>query len=117
MIRGLHKDLMPVGSLETLLVEKIALNYWRLRRLVRFETGEIRGGRDDFRENALSSHYEKAFYSRSRPALEYCSYNDEIADAEYEEQVYTVAAMESSGSNLEEEKAALDYVLRFRLGR
>ncbi len=30
----LKRDLVPVGRMEMLLIEKIAVNYWRLRRLV-----------------------------------------------------------------------------------
>jgi hypothetical protein len=90
---------------------------WRLRRLVRFETGEIRGRLDDYRENALSSHYNSSYHSRKRPGLEYYHYSDEITDAEYQEQRYKVAGMRSSGFNLSKEKSALDYVLYFRLDR
>jgi hypothetical protein len=112
----LKKDLSPVGRMEMILVEKIAVNYWRLRRLVRFETGEIREQLDDYRENTLRSHYNSS-YSRQRPELEYYNYSDEIADVEYQEQRYKVAGMRSSGFNSSEEKSALDYVLYFRLDR
>jgi hypothetical protein len=49
--------------------------------------------------------------------LEYYSYNDEISDAEYQEQLYKVAGMSNSGFNLAEEKAALEYVLYYRMDR
>ena len=39
---ALTEDLQPVGLLEDMLVEKIAVSYWRLRRLLRVETAEIR---------------------------------------------------------------------------
>ena len=38
----LHEDLQPVGVLEEMLVERIAICYWRLRRVIRCEIGEIR---------------------------------------------------------------------------
>ena len=38
----LRKDLRPEGVLEEMLVEKIAICYWRLRRAIRCEVGEIR---------------------------------------------------------------------------
>jgi hypothetical protein len=38
---SLRSDLKPVGALEEILVEKIAVCYWRLRRVLRSETGEI----------------------------------------------------------------------------
>jgi hypothetical protein len=103
--------------MEMLLVEKIAVNYWRLRRLVRYETGEIRGRLDNFRENALQSYYNSSFHSRQRPKLEYYNYNDEISDLEFQEQLFKVANMKDSGFNLTEDKAALEYVLYYRLNK
>ena len=114
LLADLKKDLVPVGRMEMLLVEKIAVNYWRLRRLVRYETGEIRGRLDDFRESALRSHYS---YSRQRPDLEYYSYDDEISDVEYQEQLYKVSSMRSSSFKLAEEKSALEYILCYRMDR
>jgi len=119
LLAALIRDLAPVGQMEMLLVEKIAVNYWRLRRLIRHETGEIRERLDDFRESALSSYYSSSYYSeqRQQPNLEYYNYNDEISDTEHQEQLYKVADMRSSGFNLAEEKAALEYVLYYRLDR
>ena len=117
LLTDLKSDLAPVGRMEMMLVEKIAVNYWRLRRLVRYETGEIRERLDDFRESALRSHYGSSHYSRQRPELQYYNYNDEITDTEYQEQCYKVAGMQSSSFNLTEEKAALEYVLCFRMDR
>ena len=115
LLAGLIKDLAPMGRMEKLLVEKIAVNYWRLRRLVRFETGEIRVRLDDFRETALHSYYSSSFCPRQRPDLKDFGYDDDISDAEYQEQLYKVACMRSSRYNLMEERAALEYVLYFRL--
>jgi hypothetical protein len=117
LLAELKRDLAPAGRMEMILVEKIAVNYWRLRRLVRYETGEIREQLDDYRENALRTHYNNSYNSRKRPELEYYHYSDDITEAEYQEQRYKVAGMRSSGFNLSEEKAALDYVLYFRLDR
>jgi hypothetical protein len=114
LLVDLKRDLQPVGRLEMLLLEKIAVNYWRLKRLVRYETGEIRKGLDDFKEDALRSHYN---YSRSRPSFEHLSYTDHISDDEYQDQLYKVAAMRSSGFNPAGEKTALEYVLCWRLDR
>jgi hypothetical protein len=38
---GLFADLRPVGELEAILVDRIALAMWRLRRAVRFESGYL----------------------------------------------------------------------------
>ena len=117
LLAELKKDLVPAGRMEMILVEKIAVNYWRLRRLVRHETGQIRQQLDDYRENALSSHYNSSYSSRQRPELRYYNYSENITDAEYRDQRYKVVGMRRSGFNLSEEKAALDYVLYFRLDR
>src|SRR3989304_164128 len=50
---ALVADLAPVGEMELLLVEKIAVNYWRLRRVVGYETGRIRRLLGQFMEEAL----------------------------------------------------------------
>jgi hypothetical protein len=42
LLSRLWEDIKPVGVLEEILVEKIAVCYWRLRRLFRCEIGEIR---------------------------------------------------------------------------
>ena len=119
LLTELKRDFGPEGRMEMLLVEKIAVNYWRLRRLIRYETGEIRGRLDDYKENALQSYYGGSPYSRQRqrPELKYYSYKDEITDADYKEQLYKVAGMRSSGFNLAEDTATLEYVLCWRLKR
>ncbi len=42
LISALRDDLKPVGVLEEIMVEKIAGCYWRLRRVMRAEIGEIK---------------------------------------------------------------------------
>ena len=42
LLGQLCEDLRPEGVLEEMLVEKIAICYWRLRRAIRCEVGEIR---------------------------------------------------------------------------
>lgn len=42
LLDNLIQCLNPDGQLEYLLVEKIAVDFWRLRRVIRFETGSIR---------------------------------------------------------------------------
>ena len=46
LLGALRDDLRPNGALEEVLVEKIAVCYWRLRRVHRTEVGEIRRGLD-----------------------------------------------------------------------
>ena len=42
LLNNLIESLNPSGQMEHLLVEKIAVDFWRLRRVLRFETGSIR---------------------------------------------------------------------------
>ena len=44
LLEQLRRDLCPDGALEEILVEKIAACYWRLRRLLHSETGELLKG-------------------------------------------------------------------------
>ncbi len=84
-------------------MEKIAVNYWRLKRLVRYETGEIRGRLDDFREEAVKSHYDDSGFDylgsgsrgKDQPPMEYYDYGDEVSEAEIEEQASKIEKMES----------------------
>lgn len=41
LLRGLRKDLQPQGTLETLLVDNLAVDFWRKRRLLLAENAEI----------------------------------------------------------------------------
>lgn len=47
LLYELIESLSPRGKLESLLVEKIAIDFWRMRRVIRFETGSIRKYLDD----------------------------------------------------------------------
>ena len=42
LLDDLKEQFSPVGTLEEMLVEKIAVSYWRLRRVYRYEVGLIR---------------------------------------------------------------------------
>jgi hypothetical protein len=46
LLAQLREHLAPTGILEEILVEKIAACYWRLRRVLRSEAGEIQKGTD-----------------------------------------------------------------------
>lgn len=41
MLKNLFECLTPQNQMESLLVEKIAIDFWRLRRVIRFEAGSI----------------------------------------------------------------------------
>ena len=44
LLEQLRRDLQPHGAVEEILVEKIAVCYWRLRRLLHSEMGELQKG-------------------------------------------------------------------------
>jgi len=58
LLDGLIASLNPSGQLECLLVEKIAVDYWRLRRVLRYETGSIRKQLD----TAIIDYFAKTDY-------------------------------------------------------
>ncbi|MBI4481220.1 MAG: hypothetical protein HY651_14490 [Acidobacteria bacterium] len=47
LLAQLRYHLAPAGILEEVLVEKVAVCYWRLRRVLRAEAGQIQKGLDD----------------------------------------------------------------------
>lgn len=103
LFQQLVDDLNPEGQIEALLVEKIAVNYWRLKRLVRYETGEIRQDLDNFRENAVERYYDDSsdFMSmrskrKYRPAMEYYDYDSEVTEDEIEEQTLKIENIEGT---------------------
>ena len=53
LLASLRQDLEPEGALEEMLVEKIAICYWRQRRAQRCEVGEIRRRLDVARDKEL----------------------------------------------------------------
>jgi hypothetical protein len=59
LIEALDTQFKPVGVLEEMLVEKIAVAYWRLRRAYRYEAGLIRDKLDD----AITDFYENTDYA------------------------------------------------------
>ncbi len=78
LLDGLILSLNPSGQMECLLVEKIAADYWRLRRVLRFETGSIR----KFLDTAINDYYEKADYFGNREHKTNDEIDEEIAKAQ-----------------------------------
>jgi hypothetical protein len=58
LLYNLTKSLNPSGQMEYLLVEKIAVDFWRLRRVLRFETGSIR----KYLDMVIYDYYNKENY-------------------------------------------------------
>ena len=72
MLDNLVLSLNPNGQMEYLFVEKIAVDFWRLKRVLRFETGSIR----HFLDMAQYEFYKKE-YNNTDEAL-----NKEISELE-----------------------------------
>jgi len=71
-------ELKPVGILEDMLVEKIAVSYWRLRRALRAESGEICDNIRDFRRYPYASDPATLALPSSRNTLKIVRYQNAI---------------------------------------
>ena len=76
LLDGLILSLHPSGQMECLLVEKIAADYWRLRRVLRFESGSIR----KFLDMAISDYYGKADWEGKKEHRKNEQIDEEIAE-------------------------------------
>ena len=55
LLNGIVDCLSPQGQLESLLAEKIALDFWRLKRVIRFESGSMKKYLDDVLKDYYNS--------------------------------------------------------------
>jgi|ERR1700733_7438747 len=92
MLNNLIVCLTPQNQMESLLVEKIAIDFWRLRRVIRFEAGSI--GR------YLETIFEE-FYSHSRK-------NNEKIDTEIQGKKDYIAWMIAYIEYLKNEEVSFD---------
>ena len=69
-------SLNPSGQMECILVEKIAVDFWRLRRVLRFESGSIR----EFLDMAISDYYSKADWEGKKEHKTNEQIDEEIAE-------------------------------------
>jgi hypothetical protein len=76
LLDGLIMSLNPSGQMECVLVEKIAVDFWRLRRVLRFESGSIR----KFLDMAISDYYNKADWEGKKEHKTNDKINEEIAE-------------------------------------
>jgi len=58
LLRNLIVSLIPQNQMEHLLVEKISVDFWRLKRLLRFETGSIR----QYLDMTITDYYSEEDY-------------------------------------------------------
>lgn len=83
LLDGLIVSLHPTGQMECLLVEKISVDYWRLRRVLRFESGSIR----KILDMAISDYYDKADYFGNKEHKDNEQLDAEIAEYEDKQDV------------------------------
>jgi hypothetical protein len=77
LLEDLKTQLVPAGTLEEMLTEKIAVAYWRLRRAYRYEVGLIRNELD----NATDDFYGKEDWQHNRVNKTEEEIDQEIAKA------------------------------------
>jgi hypothetical protein len=97
LLDDLGKQLQPQGTLEELLVEKIAVSYWRLRRACRYETGLIRHELD----NATNDYYRNE-YNKTDEKIEQEIKQEQEQLEEWESDKEQLTAMHTGGKPLEE---------------
>lgn len=128
LLMQLNDALLPMGKLEELLVEKIAVNYWRMRRLMRYETGQIRENIDNFKKPLIESYYAKSselfdslapFYKMSvpeQPPMEYFHYSDYISEPALLKQEQKVGLLKKNEYEFAHDEVFIKYVLENKLG-
>ena len=65
LLDGLNNHYKPVGSIEEILVEKIAVSYWRMKRASRYEVGLIRQELDTYQSDFLKEPVRNLFETPS----------------------------------------------------
>ncbi len=113
---NLHRDLKPEGQMESLLVEKIAANYWRLRRVLRYETGEVRLLIDEHIRTSLGD--ELSVFTDSQEELfelKFFSINDEITEEDIKKQKDRLQALEEDLIDYTKDEETIEFVLKKRL--
>jgi len=78
LLAQLIDELKPVGILEDMLVEKIAVSYWRLRRALRAESGEICDKIRNFRRYPYATDPATLALPSSRNTLKIVRYQNAI---------------------------------------
>ena len=101
LLDGLILSLHPSGQMECLLVEKIAADYWRLRRVLRFESGSIRKVLD----MAISDYYNKTDWQGIKEHKSNEELDEEIAECHKEQDKHNQKQI----ANLEHEKLRNKY--------
>jgi hypothetical protein len=70
LLEALQTQLVPAGTLEEMLVEKIAVAYWRLRRAYKYEVGLIRKELDTATDDYYSGETASSGYKEQKTDYE-----------------------------------------------
>jgi hypothetical protein len=70
LMEDLKTQLAPAGTLEEMLVEKIAVSYWRLRRAYKYEVGLIRNELDNATDDYYSGETASSGYKEQKTDYE-----------------------------------------------
>ena len=123
LILQLNDTLQPIGKLEELLVEKIGVNYWRMRRLMRYETEQISDNMDDFKTSIIENYYTKddfldKFYKQTvpvQPPMEYYNYSDYISKQALLKHEQKINLLEENEFDFTNDEVFIKYVLEKKL--
>ncbi len=123
LILQLNDTLQPIGKLEELLVEKIGVNYWRMRGLMRYETGQISDNTDDFKTSIIENYYTKddfldKFYKQTvpvQPPMEYYNYSDYISEQALLKHEQKINLLEENEFDFTNDEVFIKYVLEKKL--
>ena len=98
MLANLHTQFSPQGALEEMLVEKIAVAYWRLRRAHRFEVGLIRNKLDCLTDKYYKTEHQTPNSNFFKPIHK----TDQQIDAEIQECRNNIIKLQSDKDQLTE---------------
>ena len=112
LYEALMNDLSPMGKMQELLAEKIAVDHWRLKRLLGYEAGEIFERSHKFKKEAIDHHLNPSpiFFGEEKPSPEplvMLGYDEEISDETLNKQKALVIALGIPERDL----SSIDFVL------
>ena len=103
LLGDLMLQLQPEGTLEEMLVEKIAVAYWRLRRAYRYEVGLIRNKLDDATDDYYeNTDYEGHKFNKTDEEIEQDIKQEQENLEGWEKDKEQLTAMHKEGKSLEE---------------
>jgi len=103
LLEDLGTQLQPQGTLEEMLVEKIAVAYWRLRRAYRYEVGLIRNELDNATDDFYNeTNWNKQKVNKTDEEIEQEIKQEEGHLEEWKKDKKELTAMHEDGKSLED---------------